>query len=221
MQPTICLYNESADVTDEDAQKACAAIQRQLTEQFEPIWKETAIMHFAAKGETPVADAWIFKLVDKIDVDGALGYHTDQGLPTAFIDVPLCKSDGVSWSSCLSHEVLEAVADPECIRLFAVNNAAYALEVCDPVEASKNADGTDYAIDGVVLENFILPAWFMPGSPGPYDFLGVLSAALARTDGGYDESATLGEMSQQSGAKTRSAKLTARAGSRRAHRGVK
>ena len=69
------------------------------------------------------------------------------------------------------------------------------------------ANGTDYQIDGVVLENFVTPNWYIVGSNGPWDFLGVLQGPLQRTDSGYDQSAPLGKWTQETGAKTRSAKL--------------
>jgi hypothetical protein len=219
--PLIYVFNGSKHVTDDEAQAACAAIQRQLTEHFAPAWGMSAIMHFSPLGETVPDGVWRFHLSDQIDAPGALGYHTDDGTPSAIIDVDLCMSDGVDWSACLSHEVLEAVADPECTRCFDLGNGtALALEVCDAVEDSQHLDGSKYQIDGVTLENFNLPSYFCGGS-GPWDFLGVLTApARQRTPSGYDVSASLGQWTQTTGEKTRSAKRRARAGSRRAARGA-
>ncbi len=218
--PLIYVYNESKIVSDADAQAACAAIQRQLTEHFEPIWKATAIVHFAANDEVLQPGAWKFALVDQLDVNGALGYHTDEGTPSALIDVALCLREGVAWSGCLSHEVLEAAADPECVRCFDVGSKVYSLEVCDACEDSKKLDGTDYQIDGVTVEDFVTPDWFIPGSSGPWDFLGVLPGPLTRTANGYDSTASIGSWVQHSGEKTRASKCIARKGSRRAQRGA-
>ena len=88
-------------------------------------------MHFAAKDEVCPDDAFQFVVGDSIQgVDGALGFHTRNGKKvSAIIDVQLCKQDNIPWSSCLSHEVLEAAADPECARCFDMGNGvAYALE---------------------------------------------------------------------------------------------
>lgn len=220
MLPAIAVYNDSAHVSDADAQAACAAIQRQLVEHFAPLWNVSAVMHFAVKDEAPPAGAWIFRLVDAIDVAGALGYHSNAPLPYALVDVVACMDDGIPWSSCLSHEVLEAVADPDCSWCADVGGKVYALEVCDATEASTKLDGMPYEVDGVVVENFVTPGWFVPGSAGPWDFLGVLPGPLTRTAGGYDSTATIGRWVQHSGLKTRSAKLRAKAGSRRGKRGV-
>lgn len=218
MQPVIYVFNESKIVIDADAQSACAAIQRQLAEHFEPIWKCTAVVHFAAKDEVLQLGAWKFRLADTIDVDSALGYHTDDGTPSAIIDVALCIREGVAWTGCLSHEILEAAADPECVRCFDVGGKVYSLEVSDAVEDSKRLDGTEYQIDGVTVENFITPDWFIPGSAGPWDFLGVLPGPLTRTANGYDSTASIGTWTQHSGEKTRASKCIARKWSRRARR---
>lgn len=220
--PLIYVFNQSAKITDAQAQAACAAIQRQLTEHFEPIWHETALMHFATAGETLPSGAWKFVLADTIDQAGALGYHTDDGSPSAIIDIALCESDGVDWSACLSHEVLEAVADPECVRCFDLGTGtALALEVCDAVEDSAHADGSKYQIDGVTLENFNTPSYFTGGA-APWDYLGILPGpARAMTPTGYDVSAPLGAWTQTTGAKTRSAKRAVDANGRRAARGAK
>jgi hypothetical protein len=60
-----------------------------------------------------------------------------------------------------------------------VGRRLYALEVADPVEA-----GT-YRIGDITVSNFVLPSWFDPGAPGPYDQLGALRAPFALDDGGY------------------------------------
>ena len=218
---TICVYNESSKITDAQAQAACAAIQQQVTQHFAPIWRATAVIQFAAKDEPLPAGAWKFVLADTCSDADALGYHTDEGTPSAVIDVALCLSDNVAWSSCLSHEVLEAIADPECVRCFDLGNGtALSLEVCDAVEGSKHADGSEYQIDGVVLENFCTPNYFT-GGPAPWDYLGILpGGARALTAGGYDVSASLGAWTQTTGQMTRPGKLSARKGSRRAQRGV-
>lgn len=217
MHPSIFVYNESKLVTDDEMRRACAAIQRQLVEHFEPHWKYSAILH-AAKADEDEGDAWPFKLVDSIDAENCFGYHTADKKPSALIDVALCLQEKITWSSCLSHEVLEAVADPECVRCFDIGGKVESLEVSDAVEGSKRRDGSDYEIDGVVLENFVLPAWFILGSDGPWDYLELLSGPLTRLDGGYDSTAVIGPWKQHSGEKTRASKLLVGHNARRAVR---
>lgn len=87
-----------------------------------------------------------------------------------------------SVSSTLSHEVLEMFVDPNC-NLWANNGqgSAYALEVCDPVEAPT------YTVNGVSVSNFVTPSWFDPLAPAgaQFDKLGELTAGFTILPGGY------------------------------------
>ena len=59
----------------------------------------------------------------------------------------------------------------------------WSREVCDPVQENT------YAIEAggmhVAVSNFVLPAYFNPAAPGPYDHLGVLSKPFTLAKGGY------------------------------------
>lgn len=175
--PTIRVINHSSLVTDAEYKAVVAAQQLQVSRDFAPLWGKDAKVR---TGKRARAGEWRFVLADTIDAAGALGYHTVRGVtPCAIIDVKLCQQDGVSWSSCLSHEVLEALADPFCNLTWPYpGGKAVAYEVGDPVER----DG--YFINGVQMSNFVTPAWFKGGA-GPYDFLKVLSAPLTLSHGGY------------------------------------
>jgi hypothetical protein len=54
-------------------------------------------------------------------------------------------------------------------------------EVCDPVERSLYYE----APNGTVVGDFALPDWYVPGSPGPYDYLGQVPGAWQLLSGGY------------------------------------
>ena len=57
----------------------------------------------------------------------------------------------------------------------------YALEVCDAVEA----DELGYTIDGVLVSDFITPAWYEPTSADCLDFKKHVSKELELARGGY------------------------------------
>jgi hypothetical protein len=128
-------------------------------------------------------------IFDDADQAGTLGYHDRDPHGRAYARVfaaPVLEHGGdwarteLSVASVISHEVLEVIVDPY-VNLWADDGAGrlYALEVADPVEAAT------YRIGGVTVSNFVLPAWFDPGAPGPYDQLGSLRAPFALDDGGY------------------------------------
>jgi hypothetical protein len=82
----------------------------------------------------------------------------------------------------LSHELLEMLADP-WINWCAIggDGQIYALEVADPVEA----DNLGYEIDGVLVSDFVTPAWFEPTEADRMDFKRHLSKAGELAPGGY------------------------------------
>lgn len=104
---------------------------------------------------------------------GASAYHDTEGngVPVAYCAVTTCGSllgpTGISVDA--SHELLEAAADPSC-NLMAdnLNGLLVAYEVCDPVEVQTYASSVD---SGVQVSNFVLPSWFDPKAPAPYDFM--------------------------------------------------
>lgn len=178
---TLVIVNQSALVADDEGQRVVAAVQRQVTEHFAAAWGTAAVLHYVPKGQTP-PDGWRIVLSDSIDVGGALGYHEDKGDPWGIVDVKLCGDDNVPWSRCLSHEVLETLGDPlATICVDALDGRVFALEVCDAVE------NFQYEIDGVVVSDFVFPAYFHGGSTGPWDFLSVLTAPLTLAPGGYSQ----------------------------------
>jgi hypothetical protein len=112
------------------------------------------------------------------EAPGALAYHTvTNGVPDIELGVDLFASltEGQESLSCgLSHEVLEMLGDPGA-NLWSDRQDAGghmdARELCDFVQ------NTSYqASNGVTLSNFVLGAFFIPASVGPWDFLDVMKS---------------------------------------------
>lgn len=126
---------------------------------------------------------------DNGNVPNALGWHqTDpHGAPEAFVLAGTVLSHGGTWisgansvSAVASHELLELLGD------LAANEFAYdgksrewAIEMCDAVEMRS------YSILGVAVSDYLLPSYFNPGAPGPYDKLSVLTRGFTIDRGGY------------------------------------
>jgi hypothetical protein len=120
------------------------------------------------KGQQTPTGHWWLVVLDDSDQAGALGYHdtTPEGLPLGKVFAKSDQQFGMQWSVTASHELLEMLGDP-AINLTALSMTAfdisqnvvgrlYAYEVCDACEA--DADG--YDIDGVLVSDFVYPAWF-------------------------------------------------------------
>ena len=156
------IVNESTVLKDAELAKAVAAVQTQVHRDFAPVWGIDADLTFVPKGKKARSDAWWIVVSDNSDKAGALGYHdlTSKGLPLGKVFAESDIQSNSSWTNDLSHEVLEMLGDPD-INLAAYREEKgrvvfYAYEVCDPCE--DDPDG--YEIGGVLVSDFVFPAWF-------------------------------------------------------------
>ena len=183
LNPKITIINESHTLSDEDVEKTISALQRQVSEHFAPAWGLDADLNFVAKGQQRPTSSWWIVILDDSDQAGRLGYHdlTPEGMPIGKVFAKADLDNHLSWTVTMSHEILEMIIDPELnLTVFAQDGPTtgklYAYEVCDPVED----DQYGYAIDGVMVSNFVLPTYFEPtthgvGQAALYDHCGHLS----------------------------------------------
>lgn len=222
---TITIVNQSTVVTPDDFVLAVSAIQKQISRDFEPAWGIGAVL---AVSVDDVATERIY-LLDNSDQADALGYHEEIGdVPVGFVFAKTDLDAGQSWTATLSHEVLEQLADPlinlGALGAYGMDSAGnpvpawFTLEVCDACE------NDECQIDGVTVSNFLLPAWFEQEDPaevppGPFDFMGTLSAPFSMSPGGYvSYQTTVGVWQQAFGAKPLANQMTPNRHSRRARR---
>lgn len=163
MNTTIAVINSSTVVSDTDVAAAVPALQKQVHDDFAPAWGIDAQVVFVPKGKKPAADAWWLVVLDDSDQAGALGYHdlTNQGLPLSKVFAKTDKQYGMNWTVTASHELLEMLADPDInltvfVQSSNTKGVLYAREVCDAIEA----DNLGYKVDGILLSDFVYPAWF-------------------------------------------------------------
>lgn len=177
--PVIAIINESSVPADWKA--IAAALQIQADRDFLPWWKTSAHIVVCSRANAP-AGAWWLVILDNSDMANALGYHdlTAEGLPMGKVFAVTDQQYHLQSSVTASHELLEMLGDPRLDDLkgpLTVNaqNVLYACEVCDAVEA----DQLGYSINGIQVSDFVTPAWFHPGLPGPYSFVATLKGRNA------------------------------------------
>lgn len=180
---TLYLVNHSTVISDVELNRDAAAIQQQVTLDFAPAWNIDAQI---VVSPTPPDGAWTLEIMDQATIQGALGYHdvchTDgHGVPCGFVFAQTALDAGDSVSVTISHELLEILADPFTTSMAKVGSRFYILEDCDAVESETYA----YERQGVLLSDFVFPAWFRPGHVGPYDYAGVVDRPLQLMPGGY------------------------------------
>jgi hypothetical protein len=191
LTPHVALVPDSPSVTLAAISGVAAAIQKQVTRDFGPLWGISATVDAFEKLEAVPIDYWPVIVRDDIKEPGAAGYHTDDhGQPFSLV-----QADS-GWELTASHEALEMLADPFGNRTIAgppppkapapvsrFSRVMYLVEVCDPCEASQFA----YEVNGVQLSDFITPHYYDPnGATGvQYSFRGSIKEPHTVLEGGY------------------------------------
>ena len=220
--------NASTIVTDEQVHDVVNALGIQVMRDWEPIWGVPCELFFVPKGQAPDPKHWWLTFLDDSDQADALGYHdlTTEGHTLGKVFVRSTIQSGGKWSVTASHELLEMLGDPDInLSAYVLNEEQtriyfYAYEVADAVES----DQYGYDINGVLVSDFVTPAFFEPFVPAsvPLDFKGFVTKSLQILPGGYlsilDPTNGLG-WQQLYGAQARlSARYRGKIGSRREKR---
>jgi len=165
--------------------RVAAALQKQATRDFEPIWQIPATVDaFDRLEDVPIG--YLPMIVrDDIGFEGAAGIHLDDnGQPFALIQF----SD--SWSLTASHEMLEMLVDPSGNRLVAGQSphpdqgrVEFLVEVADPSEAAEFG----YTVNGLLLSDFFTPQFYDPVAADGvrYSFGGHIAGPRQILSGGY------------------------------------
>jgi hypothetical protein len=182
---------QTALVEAADQARIVNAISQQVDLHFAPAWNRLPSHPRLFSSMATVPEGLpVIRVVDVVDDPDALGYHTEErdrvtgivGAKTILDAGGSILKGADSVSACLSHEVLEASINP-FVGGWEDGPAAgeeFAREVCDPCQDQS------YAINGIAVSDFVLPAWFdAQNRTGPYDHLGVLRKPFTRTRGGY------------------------------------
>lgn len=186
MEITLAIVNRSRTLSDADVLPVVAALQVQVNRDFAPAYGIGAALGFVPKSEHAPEEHWQQIIVDEGTDPAALGFHevTALGWPVGYTSIDQTTKYGEKWSTTLSHELLELLADPYCFSLvYNPRRQEFVwLEVGDPCEA------ISYQIDGIDVSDFVLPAWF--GAPrasktDPFTHCGSINRAFALAPGGY------------------------------------
>ena len=173
----ISVVNRSKVLTDAKLQDAVRAINRQLEEDFYPHWQFGARLRVDSAGRVPSqhlrkvelpllpgrrGDAVLY-IEDEATMALTEGYHdgNNADVPFGFVFLDACSDGANDWTVALSHEAIELVGDPLSNLLVQGPHPEdrrhlvfHQYELCDAVS------GEFYEIEGVKVQNFVLPGWF-------------------------------------------------------------
>jgi hypothetical protein len=188
----VAITLEAARIVDAgELARVTAAIQRQVMRDFAPAWGIRATVDSFPLLEAVPADYWPVVLTRRHLGDDE-GFHlTHDGQPYSVVEAI------AGWSLTASHEILEMLADPSGARMIegpapehgtsGRGNEArvdYLVEICDPCQSARDA----YLIDGVVVSDFVLPAYFgaqeAGGKETPYSVTGAVTTPYGLAGGG-------------------------------------
>jgi hypothetical protein len=187
----ISVINESTVLTDAEVIPVVAALQKQVTNDFRPVWGTDAELKMIDRGTPPPNGSWWLVILDDSDQAGALGYHdlTSDNLPLGKVFAASDLKAGASWTVTASHELLEMLGDPNINLTVFVQNSnthgtLYAYEVCDACED----DSFGYQIDNILVSDFVYPSWFesfRESGSTRFDHMNQIQNALQLLKGGY------------------------------------
>jgi hypothetical protein len=181
----LALVADTKKITPSQLTKVAAALQKQATRDFGPLWDIQANVSGFARLQDVPTDYWPVIVRDDIKTPGAAGVHEDKNRqPFALVQF----SD--AWSLTASHETLEMLTDPFGNRLVAGKSPKRAqgrvnflVEVCDPCEDQQFA----YTVNGVTVSDFYTPHFFDPVAESSvrYSFTGTVKGPRTILQGGY------------------------------------
>lgn len=153
------IVNDAGAVKSGELGKVVKALARQVRDHFAPAWGIGCELDVVPRARL-AKDAWVLTLAVDFPSAADDGWHElgPHGQPCGIVSVKDAIADSGEWTSTASHELLELLADP-AVALSGQHDAdghahAFAMEVCDPVQACR------YELGGVKLSNFVTPAWF-------------------------------------------------------------
>jgi hypothetical protein len=181
----VAIVPERKTVARDELSAITAAIQKQVSRDFAPVWEiQATVDWFASLEEVPLG-YWPI-IVTERDMGNDEGVHLDgNGQPYALVE------HSETWSIAASHECLELLADPSCNRLVAGpspidedhSRVEFLVEVCDPCQAGEIA----YTVNGIPVSDFHTPRYYDPSptTGAQYSFTGKITAPRQVLEGGY------------------------------------
>jgi len=196
---TIVVINKSTCVPNATIAKYVAAVQKQVNNDFGPVWGYFANLKLIPEQDLKnYPGAWMCVFLDYPpkefgDMQGVLGFHDVYITDATPISYVFAKTDlDFKLDPCVtfSHEILEMLADCYCTFNALIDDTLYSIEVADAVED----DGDAYVIGDQRVSNFMFPEWFDPRCKGKkVDFRGLCRTPLQILPGGYMPVFTIGK----------------------------
>jgi hypothetical protein len=154
------VVNASTVVSDEQLARAVPALQRQLHDDFAPVWGVDADLQAVGKGQRPPADAWTLTIEDP-PAGGAAGAPAPRdragGIPAGRAFASPAAAGPGSWTVAASRQLLGLLVNPRVDLMVDVGEGPQRFVANDVTQPCGPAS---YDVDGVAVSDFVYPAWF-------------------------------------------------------------
>jgi hypothetical protein len=184
-QRQIVLIDLTNQISFAELSRVAAALQKQVQADFAEQWDVTATVTAGIVANL-VPGVWPIYVVPQLDVAGLYGYHYVDANQVPYAKIQYREN----WTITASHELLEMLVNPTLDRYQLTDISAnfegderFLVEVAGPVQSI----AFGYLIDGVLVSNFMYPAYFdlLAVTGKKYDHLGVIQKPRSILDGGY------------------------------------
>lgn len=180
----VAVINQSDNLSSAELAQASAAVQKQVTVDFGPIWEISATVDAFPYLESMPQGYWPVVVQDDIGIN-VPGIHLSDGGEKAFA---LVLYTGSKWTQTLSHEILDLLLDPFGKTFLTgpsvrpdQSTVEYLVEVGDPCQASD----CGYAVNGLLMSDFVLPAYYKGFGTGKYSFANHITEPRTVSKFGY------------------------------------
>jgi hypothetical protein len=181
----IAIINQSDNLSPEDIEKATAAVQKQVTVDFTPVWDITAVVSAFSSLASMPNGYWPVVIRDEIGINQP-GAHVSGDGQKPFA---LVLFTGHKWTITLSHEVLELLVDPfGTTRRTGPSprdgegDVEFLAEICDPCQSNECA----YLVNGdQFVSDFVFPSYYNGFGMGKYSQMGSVTSPREVLSQGY------------------------------------
>lgn len=161
----IALVADAPSVPLDYVERTAAAVQKQITRDFGPVWGSYALVDTFASFDDVPSVYWPIFIEEALE-DGEVGIHRDRrGQPYARLRA------GDLWSITASHFALEMLANPYGRHFISGpwpfdpgRHVDYLVEVCKP------CGHVPYTLNGLAVCDFVTPYFYMREPPAQARF---------------------------------------------------
>lgn len=167
-QQKVVYAQNYSSFSNQEFVEAVNSLNVQIERDFSPVWNSKATIVI---GMPPNQDSWQLIVLPDFNTLTELPDHLRNAYGVRINNIAYANASRGSEhkviGATMSHETLSMLQDPDLYHY-----KQYGEDICDAVGGDNyKVVDSDSNLNG---SNFVLPAYYIPGSSGPWDFMGTL-----------------------------------------------